>query len=286
MTYESNMTEMGEGEMGSPAAPAGTPRKPSPAMSSARKAYLDSPVKTVLGLLVLWGSLMLIFKAHRISDAEIRLTGAPQVVQAAGSKAPGPLLEACVVALPGGDSSPREALEKVAASFALEVGQDDLKKLGEKPKAFDIKGVPLYKALHTLVGDPAVGYALQGKAIRLFNQKLENRKNLLNWQAELPLSDTPMAIFPSGDFDLWFTIHLVRDSANLQDPWRTLQMEIWKGGVHRNTLTQTLDTSGKGMLSMSSPKENISFQLERKAPPKGSQAAGRYQMMLTYQAFE
>jgi hypothetical protein len=244
----------------------------------------------MMGLLILWGSLGLIFWANRLDPFISHVDGAnntPPAQMLVFDQAVDFLLRPCEVNMPS--ISPRDALAQMAIKLDLRVARESLDKLLSKESAaFAFTGLPLYKVLHRLINNRGVGYAVEGRRLLLFEQKqaapAAERKQF-TWEAELELSGKPISIFPSGDSDAWFTIQMIRDLSAGNDPWRTVQVDFWKGAEKQTISRLRLDGSGKALLNTSAG-ENITFQIERKAPSQSGGTPGRYHMTFSFQTFE
>lgn len=287
---EGTMTTPSTTPPASPDAPTAPPAHPARKDHPAHTAHLDSPWRTMLGLLILWGSLGLIFWANRLDTFISHVDGANSATPAqmlVFDQAVDFLLRPCEVNMP--NTSPRDALAQMADKLNLQLDKESLDKLLSKASGtFNYTGLPLYKVIHRLIDNRDVGYAIEGRRLLLFAQKqtapaAEHKQ--FTWETEIELSGKPISIFPSGDSDVWFTIQMIRDLSAGNDPWRTVQIDFWKGAEKQTISRLMLDGSGKAILSMSA-RENISFQIERKAPPQSGAAPGRYHMIFSFQAFE
>lgn len=266
--------------------PPATPARPAPA------SHLDSPLRTMFGLIILWGSLSLIFWAYQISSNTIQLDVAgggngplatSSMVQSLSPR--DILLQSCSLNML--KDSPSNHLASVASTFKLDLQKSSLNvKLGKTPKAFSFKRIPLFRAVHKLIDNREIGYAVRGKTILLYDQKVQTLaldKKQVNWQAEMDLSDEPMLVFPSGDSDWWFSIQLIRDINEASNPWQSMQVELWKGGEKQTTIKQSFDAQGKALLYLSD-KKTVSLQVERKATPQGIQSPGSYSLTFNFQS--
>lgn len=248
--------------------------------------HLDSPMRTMFGLVILWGSLMLIFQAHRMSDFTVRMetsspSGAPQTEAQVKMMSSRDLMMQPFEVNMAKDSA-RNHFKNVAASCGLAIDDSELKMLTKEKRSHEFKGIPLYRAIHKLIDNRAIGFNIRGKAIHLFDQKLESsdpQNKSINWQADLDLSSEQIMVFPSVDSDIWFSIRMIRDVNRADNPWHMMQVELWRGAEQLNTIKPTLDDNGKALISMSD-KESISFQVERKSQPKGNQTPGRFHLLL------
>lgn len=247
---------------------------------------LDSPMRTMFGLLVLWGAMMLICEAVHISENSILPTGMPSLESVKTLKTRDMMMQPFSVNLM--KDAPREHLLNVAKQCGLQLQEDDLReKFSRDKRVFELKDIPLYRALHQLIDNRAIGFAVQGKTIMLFDQKLDPAdplKKAVNWQAELNLPDEPLLVFPSGDSDIWFSIQMIRDVNRTDNPWRHMQVELWNGAELQNMATPDLDDNGKALISMST-RHNITFQIERLPQAAAKPAPGRFRITFGYQSF-
>jgi len=276
-------------------APARDPEALSMAPASAPR--LDSPLRTLLGLIVLWASLLLIFTAHQISDSSIHLEAHGLRTLSHEHSVLEALEPQTKLLLPFSmyfrNTSPREALANIAAhpdiNFKLHEGTLD--KLDDKVKSLRFEGVPLYQILHGLLPPNArYGFALKGRDLLVFRQQLETQgqpahKYDLTWQAELALSRDPLLIVPSGKIDLWFSVVLKEEfSPPGPQPAPTVQVEVWKGAELLSWSKARLDDKGNAQLSMST-MDNVAFSITRKDEPQGD-TPGLYNLQMHYQSFE
>lgn len=267
-----------------------TPPSPGRAAAAGPAIRLDSPWRTMFGLAILWGSLSLIFWAQRLDPySRIESPNALHSAQAAAlTPGAGMLLLPYEINMPR--TSPRDGLAQIALNLDLQCSSEEMEKLlAAEPRNLVCSGLPLFKAIHRLIADREVGYAVEGKRIRLFYQKLQaqdpQKKNLA-WEAETELSDKPIAFFPSGDSNRWFTLQMIRDVNQADDPWRLAQVELWNGAEKETTARLELDRDGLAILSAMSSRENISFQIKRVSPTPEARTPGRRHLIFNYQAFD
>lgn len=254
---------------------------------------MDSPLRTMFGLVILWGSLSLIFWAYQLSSNTIQLdisgTSASSPGQMAAlvqSLAPRDILmQPCSLNMLK-DSSINH-LASLAATFKLDLQKNNIaQKLNKTPKAFAFKSIPLFRAIHKLIDNRGVGFAVRGRSILLYEQKLENasleKRQRVNWEAEMELYDEPLLVFPSGDSDVWFSIQMIRDIGEESNPWRSMQVELWKGAEKQNMIKQPLDAQGKALIFLQN-MESVSLQVDRKTA-QGNQTPGRYHLIFNFQS--
>lgn len=257
-----------------------------------RATPLDSPWRTMFGLIILWGSLSLIFWAHRLDPAsriEAPTAGGPAAHAVAALTASTDLmLLPYEIHMPS--TAPRDAVTQIAANLGLQCSPEELgKMLSAEPRNFLITGLPLFKAMHRLIANPEVGYAVDGKRIRLFYQKLHSpdvAKKQLAWEAETELSERPIAFFPSGESNRWFTVQMIRDVNQADDPWRLAQVELWNGAEKEATARIPLGADGMGLFSAMSSRQNVSLQIKRVAPAPEARTPGRRHLIFNFQAFD
>jgi hypothetical protein len=275
----------GPGQTAPLASPPGHPKT--------HRAKLDSPVRTMLGLIVLWASLLLIFSAHHMSESYIRLeksglhgmTQDQSLLQALDSRQT--MLLPFSMRLQG--TSPRQALTNIAGFAAFKIQNNKLDKLNKERQTYQFDLIPLYKAIHEVVHTPKLGLAVRERELQLFEQQLDSRgtpehKFEMDWKAELELDRRRLLIIPSGASDLSFSVYLMRDVNTLKPQWNTVQVEVWKGTECLAMAKAALDEKGKAQLSMSAV-ENIAFSIARQAAPAGDKP-GRYSLGFYYQSFE
>lgn len=260
----------------------GKPARPRP------PAHLDSPLRTMFGLFILWGCLALLFWAYRKSDPPFK----SEPAAAGGASVMQPGVPRDILMQPFSSNipliSPQDAMVTLAKTCHLEPDKTSLKKLlSTKPRPYEFKNEPLYKVLHKVIADRGVGYAIQGKTIRFYDQRLEPptmERRLVVWEADLDLSSEPLLIFPSEDSDIWFSVQMFRDVNRPDNPWRKMQLDLWKGTELQNMAKPELADNGKAIINMST-NENLSFQIERKSQPKSGQTPGRYHLIFSFQSF-
>jgi hypothetical protein len=262
---------------------------------AAGKARVDSPLATFMGLIVLWLSLLVIFTAHRLSDSFIRLE-TPEVKNLNQDQSFLRALEPREeLLLPFKmhlrETSARQALVNIAASVGFNIQEENLKKrLSDEPRTIRFNNMPLYKAIHELLHDSNLGFALQERNLFFFKQTLETsgtpeHKYTLDWKAQMELTGNRLLVFPSGSSDLYFTIHLIRDVNSPDHQWRTVQVEVWRGTECLTTAKSMLDEKGNAQLSMSTA-ENIAVSITRLDTPAADSKPGRYGLQFYYQSFE
>jgi len=268
-----------------------------PLMPPASRVALDAPLRTLLGLIVLWASLLLIFTAHQLSDSSIHL--APHGLRTLSHEHS--VLQALdpqtKLLLPFSmyfrNTSPREALASIAAhpDINFKLSDGTLDKLDDKAKTIRFEDMPLYQILHGLLApNDREGFALRGHDLLVFKQQLETQgqpdhKYDLTWQAELALSRNPLLIVPTGKIDLWFSVAFREDfSSPGPQPAPTLQVEVWKGTELLSWSKARLDEKGNAQLSMST-MDSIAFSITRKDEPQGDKP-GLYKLQMHYQSFD
>lgn len=279
------------------AGPGHTPAHP--ASPDALSPKLDSPLRTLLGLIVLWGSLVLIFSAHRFSESYIRLETPIGIKNSASLdqsilQSLDPRVELLLpFSMYLGGTSPRQALANIAAHVGFTISEEDLKELsGKEIRTIHYENLPLYKALYDLIQKPSLGFAIQGRTIKIIKQKLEEETGgkaghgiNFGWKAELELSKDPLLIIPTGKTDVGFFIHLTRDERQTDGQYNLVQVEVLKGSECLTMAKAQFDENGNAKTSSMSNAQSIALTVARKGKPQPNKP-GRFALEFYYQSFE
>jgi hypothetical protein len=266
-----------------------------PSAALAQRPAPDAPLRTLLGLLVVWAGLFLVFMAHYISDTRIELS-LPVVEGLRQEQSIESLLEPRAVLLlsykmHARGISPREALANLAASASFTIDRTKLRDLGlgDRPDDIHFDDLPLYQAVHQLLGDPSRGFALIGRNLIVFAQSLEiegarDSGLRLDWKAELPLTRQRMLVVPSERSNVWFSIHLTGDPTSTLEDLNSVQVEVWKGSEWLTMAKADLDDAGNAQLSLATV-DRIALSIQTRRPPIRNDA-GLYALNFFFQSFD
>ncbi len=216
----------------------------SPESPRGRAARPDSSTLGVLfGLVVIWGVLFVIFRAHELSSRMgVQAGDAPALAAAAGIDPRARLLAPVTMYAP--DLSPRDTLEGLLAKMGLEAEPQFLEQISSEPAALDFEDRPLHEVILRLLGDPGRGLALAGNRLEFIGQKLAfGESEAIAWQGEPVIaSDRPLTIVPSADLAIWFTVRRVATPAEGAEQ---IQLELWQGAVPVGMARTPLSEDGR-----------------------------------------
>jgi hypothetical protein len=233
----------------------------------------------MLGLLVLWGSLSLIFTAHHRSDDFWRLE-APRAASRQDKAGPGILAQldpGAQILLPFSlhqHASARRTMRELAAGLGWTVHEATLSRLSERPATLRFDDRPMYEILRQILAlsaPAAPGLAVHDHELELYPQKLTKTGGDLEWRAAgLPLSAQPLLILPGAPGDIWLTVTL-SDGAEPR-----VQAEAWRGSQRLGAGAAPLDADRGTQLALShAPEVRLAL---RPMNPAAQPGAGRYDL--------
>ncbi|HOE98044.1 MAG TPA: hypothetical protein PK847_15845 [Candidatus Sumerlaeota bacterium] len=253
-----------------------------------RRMRPDATFRTLFGLVVIWGVLVMVFVANRLSDnfleVEPRLSQSINTDQVLmrrldpAQKLPLPLT------MYMRNVSAQQAMQLVSNYVGFEMDPDDLTLLDEEPRTISFDEIPLYQAIHQLIDNPGLGVSMMGRQLNLFHQRIELEGDAdsgsVNWQARLPLSEARQLIVPSGQLNLWFMIRLEGPPANGQGEWREVLVELWRGSDLLSLTRAPLDAQGRAQLELSA-SDSLVFMVKR-ISERAAAAPGEYELAFYY----
>ena len=246
--------------------------------------------RTLAGLVILWLCLVLMFKAHTLSDASlvVESKGAGAMETEAG--VPSPFKSENQLMLPitmsFGGTSPSEALGLIAKKLGLQLRLNGVEtRLDRRSGMIHLENLSLSRAIHQLLGDPGLGVGLTPGTLWIFPQKLEMEENgkqaaSLHWSAELPIpAIDAMLISPSGSSDLILTLYRVGTSIHDSNPKQRIGVVIWNGPDLKAMTQVTLNDAGWGRIDLNTAEGRLDLQIRRLSSAV-SGAPGRYRLTL------
>lgn len=236
----------------------------------------EAPVRTgriLLGLVVLWLVLMMVFWADKLSRTHIRL----HIPGAATESAYTRRLDAMEphaklfypLSMRARDVTAGQALENLARTIGFTLADSQLARLGEQPMVVDYEDVPVYRVLHDLLASSALGFGLVGERMIFFEQQLETQRSgaglrMLNWRAEgVDLFFRPLCIVPDGRSDLWFSVCLIGRAGQTLDQSDTVQVNVWRGLSLQHMAKTRIGEYGRAKLELATDRL-IEFSLQRR----------------------
>jgi len=264
--------------------------KLAPILGSPRKRVRpDSTFRTLVGLVIVWASLVLVFSAHELSQSHIEL----ELAGLSGSNAVQVLVQGLdprvklmmPLSMYSGGMTPRQALKNITSYAGLGVDESSLGKMSEQTRTIEFEQVALYKAIHGLIDDPSVGFALTGRNLLLYPQTFERNPtpggtDAYYWKARLELSNLRLLIVPSTQSDLWVSLRLMSEPNRSPDQWRKMQIELWRGSELLTMTVAQLDAYGGAKLRLDTT-DRVAFSV-RRVSEAGAGRAGVYELSLNH----
>jgi hypothetical protein len=247
----------------------------------------------LLGLLVLWITLVLMFKAHTLSDAYLIVGGTTSQALsemdrglAPGGNARDKLM--LPISMSWGGVSPRQALNLIAAHVGFDLQIDGVEnRLDDRRRKIQLENLPLYRAIHRLLGRPDVGYGLRnGRHLLIFAQamRIEEEGALpksLEWSAELPLSLQPLIVSPAENADLQLSLYLRGQTDEAGVAGERVAVELWEGPTWLAMTHVELNGDGDGEVSLSNFDYLVKLRLAR-VRSASTDGPNRYRVELTF----
>lgn len=223
----------------------------------------SSAARSMLGLAVVWGVLYLLAYAQKLSENDISFGVEPATGRSARRASLYSALDVRQkVMLPGDvrfhQAPGRQIVKLLLQGSGMRVSDAGLALISDKPRSIEERGKPLYELLHTIIDDPAVGFALRSKEAFIFRQKLENTEpatgplRQFEWQAIVDVSVEPTVLFPAGRSDLWAIISVPPPSTDESKNEQRFAVEIWRSGRPEAMAEGVLGPNKKAQLSFSS----------------------------------
>lgn len=253
--------------------PAAAPVEGSP--DRARRA--DPALGSLAGLGVLWGALMLVFQAHMESNAFLRIEWlSPEDVrhQHEMLRAVQPHIALMQpFSMNAWDTSRREALRNVASFLDLRIDEATLSRISTEATNLSFDHARLDHVLHALIDDERLGFSLEGRRLRLFDQRLRRPpagpdSRSLDWEAELALNSAWLMIVPTADSDLRLALRLPGRIEGADRMGEMLEVEIWRGTSQISAARTVLDANGNARVSLSS-EDRFELSVRRVGPDEG-----------------
>lgn len=260
----------------------------------------------LLGLVILWVTLALMFKAHTLSDTFV-VVGMPSDSKQEIDSRYLPLVNSrdklmLPIAMSWWGVSPRQALSLIAEKLDFEiVGADGVLGLvSDQKQRIHLEDMTLGGAIHRLIGRQDVGFGLRGgRELLLFPQAIAVEPfagdlsgagpqvdgilpRSLDWTAELPVTAQPLIVSPTGQADLRLSIYLRGQPAGVGNDQR-IALELWNGPVWLAMTPIDLNRDGVGGVNLSNAEQLIEVALTRIRAERGAGPA-LYRVRLTFSA--
>ena len=266
------------------------PPAPKPILGSPRKHVKpDSTFRTLVGLVIVWASLVLVFSAHELSQSHIEL----ELAGLSGSNAVQTLVQGLdpsvklmvPLSMYSRGMTPRQALVNITSHAGLGVDESSLGWMSDQSRTIEFEQVALYKAIHDLIDDPSIGFALTGRNLLLYPQAFERNPtpggtDAYYWKARLELSNLRLLIVPSAQSDLWVSLRLMSEPSRPPDQWRKIQVELWRGSELLTMTAAQLDEYGGAKLRLDTA-DRVAFSV-RRVGEAGEGRAGVYELSFNH----
>jgi hypothetical protein len=232
----------------------------------------------MLGLLLIWLTLLLLFKAHSWSNAYMVVGGAGDgssenmlALQSLSNSRDKLLLP---ISMAWWGISPRQALDLIASHVGFDLQAEGVEdRLDQQSRSIHLQNMTLNQAIHRLLGREDVGYGLlNDRHLMLFPQRLTiepdgSLPNSMRWEAELPLSLQPLIISPSEKANLSVSIYLREQAdAGAGASPRRVGVELWNGPTWMASAQVELNAQGQGEVRMSNTDYRVELRLQRLGP--------------------
>jgi hypothetical protein len=257
----------------------------------------ESPLMPLVGLFVVWVTLLLLTWAHTLSDTYIQV-GAPSRSRMETDRQLLPLANPYdKLMLPTSISSwklsPRQALSLMAEIPGFVVQPGDAADIDDRIQRIHLEDVSLGQAIHRLLGDAELGYGVRGRQLTVFRQRIAidpadddgggRLPRRLEWEAELPISSLPMMISPTESTDLRLSLYLRNNGVQAGRVSQWVAVEIWSGPFCLSMTQVEMDEEGKGSINLSNSEFQTRLDLRRERPASGERP-GLYRVRLDFDA--
>ena len=250
------------GAPSAPSAAAGSDTPAGPQTAKSGPFSPSSPLASLFGLAVIWGSFYLIVLAQNISSNEIHLD-TERTGPVWGGEALTALDVRVKVRMPVDEfvldnTSPRRIIKGLLHQAGITVEDSDLEWISDEEKYLNLTKLSLHAWLHAVIDDPEVGFSLRAREAQFFKQVLKDTTppvgplRQFDWTGKgVQLAAAPTIIFPSSNrSDLWFLFRLLPPGNGSTQTASVIEVEIRRGEDRRLAILEGLiGADGKATFS-------------------------------------
>lgn len=219
----------------------------------------DSFGRAMLGLVLVWVTLMLLFKAHTMSDTHVQIAqpmehnGGVELSLMPLLRPQQKLLMPIKLSTLGTTS---DTLGLITSTVRFHYDPDRLPAgINDQVQRFEFSNMTLGQTLHELVGSDETGIALRdGEHLEFLDQELEfipgdGFPSLLHWRSTLALLLQPLVVNPTGKADIQFAFYL-QEPTTIDGSVSHVVFELWGGPTWLTAANIPLDEDGQGSFSL------------------------------------